>query len=146
MTTMTSAWQTNTYDLLVHPDPEARPGDLMVVVFAIPTDPDDEDADQDAPVLAHIDVRHEEYDGEIPPYLLDIRSFGDRGLIRPEDVEKVYGAKLARIILVALFQAVENDVKGKDMDGVPFRAASLEPLQMRDRIQPLIMDLMRRLD
>lgn len=146
MSTMTSAWQTGTYDLLIHPDPEGQPGDLMVVVFAAATNLDDQVADDDAPILAHVDVARAEYDGDLAPYLLDIRSFGDRGLIRPEDVEKVYGQKLARMILLALFQAVENDARGIDMDGQPFRAANLvEPLAMRDRIQPLIMDLARRM-
>jgi hypothetical protein len=144
---MTSAWQTGTYDLLIHPDPEAEPGALMVVVFAASTDLDDEDADDDAPILAHIDVGREEYDGDLAPYLLDIRSFGDRGLIRPEDVEKAYGGKLGLKILLALFQAVENDSRGVDMDGQPFRPANInEPLVLRDRIQPLIMDLHRRME
>jgi hypothetical protein len=141
---MTSAWQTGTYELLIHPDPEAEPGALMVVVFAAPTDLDDEDADDDSPILAHRDVSRSEYDGDLEPYLLDVRSFGDRGLIRPEDVEKIYGPKLGEQILLALFQAVENDVRGVDMDGQPFRPASLEPLVMRDRIQPLIVDLHHR--
>lgn len=144
MTTMTSAWQTGTYDLLVWPDTEAAPGDLMVVVFAASTDLDDEAADEDAPILSHIDVPRASYDHDLEPYLLDIRSFGDRGLLRPEDVEKVYGPKLGLWILLALFEAVENDVKGKDMDGVPFRPANLEPLQLRDRIQPIIVELGRR--
>lgn len=146
MTTMTSAWQTGTYDLLVYPDAEGRPGDLMVVVFAAATDLDDQDADDDAPILAHVDVAREEYDEDPAPYLLDIRSFGERGLIRPEDVEKVYGPKLGRKILLALFQAVENDVRGTDLDGQPFRPANLGPLVLRDRIQPLIVDLGRRIE
>ena len=146
MSTMTSAWQTGTYDLLVYPDAEGRPGDLMVVVFAAATDLDDKDADDDAPILAHVDVAREEYDEDLAPYLLDIRSFGERGLIRPEDAEKVYGAKLGRKVLLALFQAVENDVRGTDLDGQPFRAANLGPLALRDRIQPLIVDLGRRIE
>jgi hypothetical protein len=142
---MTSAWQTGTYDLLIYPDREGGPGDLMVVVFAAATDIDDQDSDDDAPILAHIDVARAEYDDDLADFLLDIRSFGDRGLIRPEDVEKVYGTKLGFKVLLALFQAVENDVRGTDMDGRPFRPASLQPLAMRDRIQPLIMDMQRRL-
>jgi len=145
MNAMTSAWQTGTYELLVYPDPEALPRGLMVVVFAAPTDLDDGDADNDAPILAHIDVAGDEYDHDLAPYLLDIRSFGDRGLIRPEDVEAVYGTKLGLKVLLALFQAVENDVRGVDMDGHPFRPASLEPLLLRDRIQPMIMDMIRRI-
>jgi hypothetical protein len=146
MSTMTSAWQTGTYDLLVYPDKEGQPGDLMVVAFAAPTDIDDHDADDDAPILAHIDVTRAEYDDELAEFLLDIHSCGDRGLIRPEDVENVFGTKLGFRVLLALFQAVENDVRGANMDGVPFRPASLEPLKLRDRIQPLIMDMKRRLE
>lgn len=144
MGTMTSSWLTGTYDLLIHPDPEGGEGSLMVVVFAAPTDLDDQDSDDDAPILAHLDVSRDEYDRDLAPYLLDIRSFGERGLIQPEDVEKVYGPKLGLLILLALFQAVENDVRGTNMDGQPFRPASLAPLVLRDRIQPLIMDLRRR--
>ena len=145
MSTMTSAWQTGTYDLLIYQDPEAEPGALMVVVFAAPTDIDDSVADDDAPILAHVDVPRAEYDDELAAFMMDMHSCGDRGLIRPEDVEAVYGTKLGLKVLLALFQAVENDVRGVDMDGHPFRPASLEPLLLRDRIQPMIMDMIRRI-
>jgi hypothetical protein len=142
---MTSAWQTGTYDLLVYPDPEGGAGDLMVVVFAAATDIDDQDADDDAPILASIDVSRAEYDDEMAEYMLDIRSCGDRGLIRPEDVENVFGTKLGERVLTAMYQAAACDACGVDADNHPFRAPSPAGDAMVDRIAPLLDDMRGRL-
>src|SRR5689334_4903323 len=124
MSIMTSAWQTGTYDLLIYQDPEAEPGALMVVVFAAPTDLDDKDADNDAPILAHVDVPRAEYDHELAEFLKDLHSCGDKGLIRPEDVEKVYGTVLGERIMTAMCQAALCDWSGTDMDARPWREPS----------------------
>lgn len=145
MSTMTSAWQTGTYDLLIYQDPEAEPGALMVVVFAAPTDLDDKDADDDAPVLAHIDVPRADYDDELAAFMLDIHSCGDRGLIRPEDVEKVFGTILGERVLTAMYEAAACDATGVDMDGRPFRAPSPAGDEMVDRIAPLLEDMRDRM-
>ena len=145
MSTMTSAWQTGTYDLLVYQDPEAEPGALMVVVFACPTDLDDAVADQDAPILAHIDVPRAEYDHELAEFLKDLHTCGDKGMIRPEDVEKVYGTILGERILTAMCQAALNDSAGKDMDDRPWRAPSPEGMVLVDRIVPILADMRDRL-
>lgn len=145
MSTMTSAWQTGTYDLLVYPDPEAEQGALMVVVFAAPTDIDDKDADDDAPILASIDVSRAEYDGELSEYMLDVRSCGDRGLIRPEDVEKVFGTRLGERVMTAMYEAAACDATGCDTENHPFRAPSPAGDAMVDRIAPLLEDMRERL-
>jgi len=146
MNAMTSAWQTGTYELLIYPDPEGGPGDLMVVVFAAPTDLDDRDSDNDAPILAHVDVSRKEYDHDVAAFMLDICSCGDRGLIRPEDVETVYGTKLGERVLTALYDAAGCDASGMDMDDRPFRAPSGAGLDMVQRILPLLTDVRGRME
>lgn len=145
MSTVTSAWQTGTYDLLVHPDPEGGPGDLMVVVFAAPTDIDDVDADEDAPILASRDVIRGEYDQELGEHQLGTFSIGEKGLLQPEDVEKVYGPRLAARILLSLYEAADNDFRGIDVEGHPWRLPESGAFPLMARVHPLLMDLRRRL-
>ena len=145
MSTMTSAWQTGTYDLLIYQDPEGGPGDMMVVVFAAPTDIDDTVADDDAPILAHIDVARADYDDELAAFMLDMHSCGDRGLIRPEDVENVFGTILGERVLTAMYDAAGCDASGLDMDDHPFRAPSAAGLDMVQRILPLLTDMRWRI-
>lgn len=144
MTAMTSAWQTGTYDLLIFQDPEAGPGDLMVVVFAAPTDLEDSDADNDAPILAHVDVPRSAYDHDLAPFMLDVHSCGENGLIRPEDIERVYGTILGERVMTALCTAAENDASGMDMDEVPFRPPSDAPLMMILEMYSMLTDMRRR--
>lgn len=146
MSLMTSAWQTGTYDLLIYPDAEGGPGDLMVVVFAAPTDIDDKDADDDAPILAHIDVAKADYDDELAEFMMDVRSCGDRGLIRPEDVEKVFGTVLGERVMTALWEAAACDATGVDIEQHPWRAPSPAGDAMVDRIAPLLEDMRGRID
>lgn len=146
MTMRTSIWETGTYDLLLQQDPDGRPGDLVVAVFAMPSDPDDDAADEDAPILADTDVPAESYDGPLEPHHLAVRSIGEKGLIRPEDVEKIFGGRLAVHILLALYEAAENDFYGRDIDGTPWRPPSEEgAFPLMKRVHPLLMDLKRRL-
>lgn len=145
MSTMTSAWQTGTYDLLVYQDPEAEPGALMVVVFAAPTDLDDIAADDDAPILAHVDVPRADYDHELAEFLKDIHTCGENGLIRPEDVEKIYGTILGERVLTAMYDAAGCDAAGLDMDNRPFRAPSPAGLDMVQRILPILTDMRDRI-
>ena len=145
MSTMTSAWQTGTYDLLVYQDPDAEPGALMVVVFAAPTDIDDSVADDDAPILAHVDVPRADYDHELAEFLKDLHSCGANGLIRPEDVEKIYGTILGERILTAMFDAAAHDAAGLDMDLHPFRAPSPAGDELVGRIRPILMEMRGRI-
>jgi hypothetical protein len=145
MTTTESIWDTGTYDLLVNQDPDGAPGDLVVVVFAHPADPDDREADDDAPILADVEVLRGEYDAELPEHLKAIGSCGENGLIRPEDIEKLYGPRLGVRIMLALFTAAENDFNGMDIDGQPWRGPSAGAFPMMQRTHTLLMDLKRRL-
>lgn len=146
MSTVTSAWQTGTYDLLIYQDPEAEPGALMVVVFAAPTDLDDVDADNDAPILAHIDVPRADYDHELAAFMLDVHSCGERGLIWTQDIEKVFGTILGERVMTAMYQAVERDIAGLDMDDRPWRAPSAASLPLLQKIYELLTDMRDRIE
>jgi hypothetical protein len=145
--TTTSRWDTGTYELLISKDPEGGAGDLMVVVFARPMDLEDTASDEDAPILAHIDVLAGEYqyDRMLEDYHYGVSSYGEKGLLRPEDVEAVYGPRLGLRILLALFQAAERDFHGIDMDNAPWRTQSTDAFHIMKRSHALLMELKSRL-
>jgi len=140
-----SAWDTGTYELLVSNDPAGQKGDLMVVVFARPADPDDDVANEDAPVLAHIDVMNEEYDWNIQDYHLGLRSIGERGMLTPENVPGIYGDRLGLRILLALYQGAERDFNGTDMDDIPWRTPSSEAFVIMERTHAVMEVVKERL-
>lgn len=94
----TSHWDTGTYELLISKDPEGDEGDLMLGFWSLPHPMDAEDtaSDEDAPILAYIDVPagEHQYDRKLDDYHYGLRSFGENGLLQPEDVEPVFGARL----------------------------------------------------
>lgn len=137
----TSRWDTGTYELLVSKDPDGREGDLMVVVFARPMDPEDTASNEDAPILAHIDVAAGEYDWELQDYHFGMRTIGEKGLLQPEMVHRIYGEKLGLRILLALYQAADRDFRGTDMDAVPWRPPSEEAFPLMRRTYLLLMEL-----
>lgn len=146
MSTMTSAWMTGTYDLLVAPDREGKDGDLLVSVFAKPADEADTVANEDAPVLGQIEIARSEYDVPLQDYQYTFTSIGERGLIQPEQLEKLYGPKLAMRMLVALYQAAERDFYGTDMEFRPWREPQEEgAFPLMQRTHTLLMDLRARL-
>lgn len=114
MTTEKNPYLAGTYELLIERDPEGDPGDLVITVWAVARTWADE---QDAPpwMLARVGVIREEYD-ELPPLrLLGRQVIGKKAVLQPEDIEELYGARLAARILLALFQAAERDFWGRDM-------------------------------
>lgn len=143
----TSRWDTGTYDLLISKDPEGLEGDLMVVVFALPMDAEDTESDEDAPILAHIDVLAGEYqhDRILKDHHYGVRSLGEKGLLRPEDVEAVYGVRLGLRILLGLYQAAERDFHGIDMDDAPWRTPSTDAFRVMKRTHALLMELKSRI-
>lgn len=145
MSTMTSVWQTGTYDLLISKDPEAGPGALMVVVFAAATDIDDVAADEDAPVLAHIDVTRGEYDFDLSDHHYGMHTIGERGLLQPEKIEVLFGPRLGVQILLALYNAADHDLRGIDSEDRPWREPSDGAFPLMQRLHPLLMDLKGRL-
>jgi hypothetical protein len=145
MSTMTSVWQTGTYDMLISKDPEGGPGDLMVVVFAAATDIDDKDADDDAPILAHLDVTRAEYDFDLSDHHFGMHTIGDRGLLQPESIEKLFGPRLGVQILLALYNAADHDFNGVDNEDRPWRTPSEGAFPLMARLHPLLMDLRQRI-
>lgn len=144
MMATTSRWATGKYEMLLQQDPEARPGDLMVTVFAKPLTMDD-DADEDAPVLAQIDVLREEYDGDLMPWQIGLRDVGENALLQPEFLESIYGARLALRILLVLFEAAVQDLKGLDGEGHPWRTPSEAALPIMQRTFAVMEELKGRL-
>ncbi|HJV97482.1 MAG TPA: hypothetical protein VJ617_00065 [Arthrobacter sp.] len=141
----TSRWDIGTYDLLISKDTDGKPGDLMVVVFAHPVDIDDTEADHDAPILAHVDVLRREYDQEVPAHLFGVASIGLRGLIQPEDIEKLFGLQLGLRVMLALWQGIDRDFRGVDMDHRPWRTPNEEAVfPLMQRVHALLMDLRNR--
>jgi hypothetical protein len=142
--TVKSCWHTGTYELLLQQDPEGRPGDLMLAIFARPVDTADRAADEDAPILAELDVRAEDVDAgaEFPRGL---RLVGEQGL-GPEGFEAEYGPRLAEQMLLALFHAAEQDFAGVDADGIPWRTPSTDAFALMVRASAVLLDLRRRLN
>lgn len=141
-----SVWDTGTYELLISKDPEGEPGDLMVVVFARPMDREaDPASDEDAPILAHVDVFRSEYDRDLDEFHYGLRSVGEKGLLRPEDVPAVFGDKLGLRVLIALWQATDRDFRGMDMDHVPWRTPSNGAFPLMRRTYTVMMAVKERL-
>jgi len=134
-----SIWLTGTYDVLVSPDPKGGIGDLMIAVFAAPADPNDEEANEDAPILAQRDVARGEYDDDLQPDDYGAFPYGEQGL-RPEDIAPIYGPRLALRILLTLYEAADNDFNGIDVEGHPWRPPSEEgAFPMMTRVHGLLM-------
>jgi hypothetical protein len=146
MMTAKSAWDTGTYELLLERDPEGGTGDLMVVVFARPLDPEEDiAADEDAPILALIEVSRLEYEEELQDWQLGLRTIGEQGLLRPESVESIFGPRLGVRILLALEEACDRDFRGVDLDGAPWRMPSAGAFPLLQRTHEVAQELGRRL-
>ena len=142
-----SRWATGTYEMLV----EVRSsdwieGDVGITIFATPLTLDTAD-DEDAPILSQVDVSaldlgmDEAALGRIPAGL---REVGEHGL-KPEDIEAVFGPKLALQILLALYQAAGQDMAGADMEERPWRSPSEAAGILRERVLDVMVALSVRL-
>jgi hypothetical protein len=145
MNAMTSAWDTGTYDLLVMKDPQGKDGDLMLVVFARPLDPEDEAATADAPILAEVDVPNEDYDWTVQDYHLGMRTVGERGLLTPENIPGIYGDMLGLQVLLALYEGAERDSRGIDMDDMPWRPPASEAIPIMSRTYNMMLAIKDKL-
>jgi hypothetical protein len=145
MNTTKSCWDTGTYELLLDRDPEGGTGDLMVVVFARPLNEEDTAADEDAPILALTEVSRLEYEEELQDWQLGLRTIGENGLLRPENVESIFGPRLGVRILLALEEAADRDFQGVDLDGAPWRTPSAGAFPLLQRTHALAQELGRRL-
>lgn len=141
-----SIWLTGTYEMLLERNAEAAEGDISVTIFAKAADPEDTAADEDAPILAQIDVWTLEVGltSGLPGWRMGLRDVGERGLA-PEAVEAEFGARMAARILLALYQAAEADFNGLDLEGAPFRTPSVAAFSLMARVSNLIASLNTRL-
>lgn len=124
MMTQESRWATGTYELMIQYDTDCEPGDLLITVFAKPMDMDNEEADEDAPVLSQIELPKSEYGADLPAWQLGLREIGEDALLTPEVLEAAFGPRLALRILDALVDAARQDFNGLDMVDRPWRAPS----------------------
>jgi hypothetical protein len=146
-TMIESRWATGTYEMLLQRLKDDDEADVMITVFAIPLTLDPAD-DEDAPVLAQVEAKlwelglHEE---DTPDWPLPLREIGEHGL-KPEQVEAEYGPGLGLRILLALYQAVQADMQGTDMEGRPWRQPSAAAGPFQERVLDLLLVLNTRLD
>jgi hypothetical protein len=107
----------------------------------------DEASDQDAPILAQLDVTYGEVnvsDGPKPWPLNSFRDVGEHGLA-PEDFEEEFGPRMALRALLVLFQAADRDFRGVDMDARPWRSPSMAAFPIMQRTSDLMVILKTRL-
>ena len=133
MTTMTSRWLTGTYEMLLQEDDNDQ--DILIyTVFAKASDPEDQDADDDAPILYQEDLRWSEVLADLPAAfeLGGLRLVGEAG-ITPEEMEAVYGPSLAVRLMLGLFRAAERDFRGVDVDLIPWRLGSTGAFAIMER-------------
>lgn len=146
MGTMTeSRWATGTYEMLVEAGEDVLDADVGITIFATPLTLEPAD-DEDSPILAQVDAQAWELGGLDPDTMpaRQLREIGEHGL-KPEEVEKQYGAELGLRILLALYQAAMHDFQGTDMEGRPWRqpSAAVEPFM--ERVLDLVVLLTTRL-
>jgi hypothetical protein len=110
-----SPYKAGTYDVYVEQDRNGDEGDLIITVWSIPKGWADPQDIATAPLLARIEVSWEEYSQTPPAGLMGSQHVGRKAALQPEDLEELYGARLATRILLALYQAAERDFWGRDM-------------------------------
>jgi hypothetical protein len=141
-----SRWAAGTYEMLLETASVWIEGDVGITIFATPLTLDRADED-DAPILAQIDASAAALDMSpeaVAGLKTGLREIGEHGL-KPEDVEKEFGPKLALQILTALYQAADTDMRGIDMEGRPWRQASVAAGPFRERVLDLLVALTVRL-
>lgn len=139
MQTMTSRWETGTYDLLVQLDKEET---LVVTMFARAVDLDDEDADEDAPVLAQEEFPRAALGGAAVPDRLVL--IGEKGIL-PEDLEFNFGGRLALSVAIVLSEAALQDSRGLDAADAPWRTPQPSARVMSYRAEAVARGLSHRM-
>lgn len=114
MMTTKSPWKTGTYQMIVQERAEGDPGDLLITVWGVPKTSAKAHGVPSL-ILAKVEVIWEEYNQLPPARLMGAHYVGKGTGLQPEDIEELYGARLAARILLALFQAAERDFWGRDM-------------------------------
>jgi hypothetical protein len=134
MQSMTSAWATGTYELLMQ-----NTGDdlLMLTVFALAVD--DHTEDWDSPILAQVEIERDEDAPLLAPLVVGVAG------IAPEDLEYTLGPRLALRALMVLHEAALQDSRGLDLQDAPWRAPSPAALAMAERFNDAGLLLATRL-
>lgn len=115
--TTASRWAVGTYELVLD---FTRQGDddVIATVFAMPVD-GSEEADDDAPILAQAGYIYPEL-GTLKGVFAEgknvILTVGEQGLA-PEAMEAEFGPRAAVRLLLLLFNAIQADFNGLDMEG-----------------------------
>lgn len=141
-----SRWATGTYEMLLETASVWIEGDVGITIFATPLTLDEAD-EQDAPILAQIDVSALALDmsaEDVAALKTGLREIGEHGL-KPEAIEAEFGPKLALQILMALYQAADKDMQGTDMEGRPWRQASAAAGPFRERVLDVMVAVTIRL-
>lgn len=145
--TQESRWASGTYDMLMQRLVDDEDADIMITIFATPLTLDPAD-DLDAPILGQVEARAWKLDmaeDELPASPKKMLEIGEHGL-KPEEVEARYGPKIGLMILRALYEAADNDIRGLDMEGRPWRQPSAAAEPFRERVQDLMLLLECRLN
>jgi hypothetical protein len=141
-----SRWATGTYEMLLETGNAWIEGDVGITIFATSLTLDEAD-DEDAPILAQIDVSALTLDMDqeaLAGLKTGLREIGEHGL-KPEEIEAEFGPKLALQILTALYQAADTDMRGTDMEGRPWRQESAAAGPFRERVLDVLVALTIRL-
>lgn len=135
MQSMTSAWATGTYELLMQNTEDG----LMLTAFAVAADP--ASSDWDSPILAQVEI-----DGDTAPDAPVMVAFriGKQG-IPPEELEFVLDPRLALQALMVLHEAALQDSRGLDLQDAPWRAPSPAALAAAERFNDVGLLLATRL-
>lgn len=140
-----SRWATGTYEMLLETASAWIEGDVGITIFATPLTLDEAD-DEDAPILAQIDVTAWQLgmdEAAVGRLKTGLRELGEHGL-KPEDIEAEFGPELALRILMALYQAAEKDMLGTDMEDRPWRQPSAAAGALRERVLDLMVRITTR--
>jgi hypothetical protein len=145
MQAMTSQWMIGTYEFMIQDFPEDR--ELCLTVFAKPVDLGNEAADEDAPILAQMDVSYGEVGATDGPKRWPLKTLTDigEGGLAPEDFEETFGPRMGLRVLLALFQAADRDMRGVDVDARPWRRPAMGAFPVMQRASDLLILLRTRL-
>lgn len=139
METVNSRWLSGTYEMLLMEDEEEA--DILVLsIWAKATDVDDEEADEDAPLLYQADIPWSAIPSVPNTFSMGLFPLGEQG-ITPENLEAMYGPELGVRIMLGLHRAADRDFRGVDIDGIPWRMPNVDAFPILERTFDIMMVL-----
>ncbi|HEX9088694.1 MAG TPA: hypothetical protein VF867_14345 [Arthrobacter sp.] len=129
-----SIWATGTYELLMQ---NIEDDLLMLTVFAVAVDKDEED--WDSPILAQVEIDRDERAPLLKPIVTGLAG------VPPEELEFTLGARLALRSLMLLHEAALQDARGLDLQDAPWREPRPEALAAAERFNDAGLLLATRL-